>query len=192
MRSKHLPALALFCFSCWFVAASVHAEQVKIELKTDKTHYTVGENIRFEITYKNVSASPLFLLTESESYPVDALIIRRTNDRRRPEKIRFGLPSIAWDAVAEDVVKVRPQAQISRRLTAEIRSVLPRDYKDKRRGLFLIFPASAALLPGPGKYEIKAYFHSSPEHSVSAYLSKSSKLWRGDVMSRPVVIDIAQ
>jgi hypothetical protein len=191
MRARRVLALALFSLSS-AVVADGSTEQVQIALRADKTSYKIGESIGFEITYKNVSPNPIALLTESETYPVDAFIITRISDHRRPEKIRFGVPSIAWDALADDVVKVRPQAKVSRRLTAEIRSILPSDYKDKRRGVFLIFPASAALLPGFGKYEIKAHFHSSLDHPVNSYLPQNSKLWRGDVLSAPVVIDIRE
>jgi hypothetical protein len=69
--------------------------------------------------------------------------------------------------------------------------VLPKDYGDQRRGLFLILPASAIRLPSGGKYEVRARFHSSADHPVNAYLIPMKKLWTGDVVSAPVFIQIS-
>jgi len=183
--------LVLFSF-IWLLPAYGVSEEVKLTLRCARNHYKVGDTIRFQIIYTNVSPYPLWLLPQSESYPVDLFRISKVGDAHQPEKFRFGDQSVAWDARARDVVKLQPQAETVRHVSAAIRSMLPPDYGDSRRGIFLVLPGSAVLLLGSGKYEIQAAFHSSPDHPVSQYLPRGAQLWRGDVVSKPITIDISE
>jgi hypothetical protein len=191
MRTRISTLILLSGFVC-LAAAETCAEEVKLTLRCDRDHYRVGDTIKFKIVYKNVSDRSIWLLPQTETYPVDVFTIVKVGDSRRSEKLRFGEQSVAWDARARDVVKLQPRSQLSRFIIADIRPRLPSDYEDQRTGIFLILPASAVRLPGAGKYEIRAIFHSSPNHPVNQYLPRGAQLWRGDATSEPITIEISK
>ena len=172
--------------------ANTMATEIALRLHTDRQQYRIGDRITFTIVFKNVSTRPLWLLPQSETCGVDALLVKPVKGHGAVEKIRFGLPSFAWDELSREVVKLEPQQRVARHLVAEIESRLPPDYGDQRRGLYLIVPASALRLPQFVPYEVRAVFHSSANHPVNAYLPPTKKLWTGDVLSEPVIIDIAE
>jgi hypothetical protein len=192
MRATHTTRLAIFLGFLQLGSAQVAPEGVSVTIRCDKDHYKVGETIKFNIVYKNISNAPIWLLAQTESYPVDVLSIKKVGDSRRPEKIRLGEQSVVWDALAQKVVRLKPSAEIPRLLEANVLSKLPSIYDDRSTGMFLVLPASAVRLPGAGKYEIRAMFHSSPNHPVNRYLPRGAQLWRGDVTSEPIAIAISK
>lgn len=177
---------------CSLGLVTTTAANIAISLHADRHRYKIGDIINLMIVYKNLSSHPVWLPPQIETSAVDAFAVKPISSKRTVEKIRFGLPSIAWDELSHEVVRLNPQAHIYRRVIAEVRSTLPKDYDDPRKGLFLILPASAVRLPGAGKYEVQAIFHSSADHPVNAYLPAEKKLWVGDVRSDPIVIEIRQ
>jgi hypothetical protein len=191
MMATGIARVICFVFPC-VVVARANAEELQLTLRSDKNYYTVGEKIKFEVVYTNRSSHPIWLLPQTESYPVDALSIKKVGDRRRPEKLRLGEQSVAWEGLAEQAVRVKPGAKIQRLLEAELRSDLPSTYAERNGGIFLVFPGSAVRLRGAGDYEVRAVFHSSPNHPVNRYLPTGAHLWRGDVMSNPISIRISQ
>jgi len=176
---------------CVYLCINTYAADVRVSLKTPKLVYRMGDDIDFRVSYENVSGRPLLLLPQAESYPVDVFSIRKIKGVRKAEVIRLGEQAVDFEGLSGKVVSLQPRDFVSRSIKAEIRSSLPAFYGDNRAGLFLVFPASAVRLPGFGTYEIRANFHASPNHPVNAYL-KGRALWRGDVKSGSVILEISE
>jgi hypothetical protein len=191
MKLARLLGFICFILSHIFVPAPANAADVRLLLKTGKGTYRLGDHIDFHIDYQNVSNRSLVLLPQTDSYPVDAISIRKVKDFRQPEVIRLAEQSIDFEGLSKNVVVLQSHDSVGRSIKAEVGSSLPTFYADYRRGLFLIFSASAIRLPGFGKYEVRARFHSSPDHPVNAYLGRQV-LWRGDVESEPIIIEISK
>jgi hypothetical protein len=192
MKGTCIGRVTLCLVFSYVAVARANAEELQLTLRSDRDHYRVGEDIKFKIIYKNTSNHPIWLLPQTESYPVDALSIKKFGDSRRPQKIRLGEQSVAWDGLAEQAVRVKPGAEIQRLLQAEVRSNLPSIYEETSEGIFLVLPGSAVRLLGTGDYEVRAVFHSSPNHPVNRYLPSGAHLWRGDVTSNPISITISE
>ena len=185
-------ALKLVCWAYAF-ATTCHASDIEVSIKSDKSRYRAGDNISLTITYINKSENVRTILPQTESYPVDALTIEKTDNKKSVEKLRPGeVPLVAWEERARKAVTLKPGQKTTRKLVGEVRKQLPIWFEDSRVGLFVIFPASAVSLPANGQYMIRAVFHSSPDHPVNQYLPSHSKLWRGDATSDPISITIGE
>lgn len=166
-------------------------ETVTLMLRTDKLSYRVGDTVHFKLDYKNVSNTHIWLLTEIEIHLVDIFVVQDMQSRRKAERILLpGETDIAWDAVASQVVQLKPRERTSRVIKAKIETTLPSFFEHPGTGLFLVLPASALQLSVTGEYLIRARFHSPLNHPVDSFLPKHVKLWHGDVFSNAVVIVI--
>lgn len=181
--------LGLFAFAVTFALAAdkMSAAQLSLQLEFQKTTFRIGEKMRFRIVYMNTSSHLLRILPNGDAFPVDAVTINSPKTKPRPEKIRLGSDSTDFRALSKDAVTLKPRASVTRNFDVDVTQQLPDYYRDSRRGLFLVFDASAIRLPGAGQYHIVGRFHSSQQHPINQYL-KGQKLWNGDVESPPVVV----
>jgi hypothetical protein len=192
--NKTLKAIACLGFLVSSTELLLATGGVQVNLKTDKSRYRIGEKITFKLDYINISMHSLWLLPQTQTYVAGMFQIEKLGSQGPIEKIRGSneIPSVALDGLAKEAVNVKPQGHLGRSLTAELSPTLPEWYGDSRKGIFLVFPGSALLLPGPGRYSVRAQLHSSADHPVNMYLPHSAKLWSGDVISDPLVIYIEQ
>jgi hypothetical protein len=190
--NRNLIGITWLCILSCSPASLSATKDLELTLRSDKPRYKLGDKISFYVNYTNRSKTSLWLLPETQAYLIDVLTVEKLNSKSSVEKIRGSndAPSVALDGLAEEAAKIMPQGHLSRTLTAELRPTLPEWYGDQRKGIFLVLSGSALLLPGPGRYSIRAQLHSSPDHPVNRYLPHGAKLWRGDVISDPIVITI--
>jgi hypothetical protein len=176
------------------IAAGLGASQgVKMTLQIDKKRYRVGENIKFHITYKNISHRAIWFLPHDEVFPARVFEIKNMRTNKVGAQIHSAAEaSIVFEGYAEEVVRLQPGAQTTRTLDADIQSKLPNFYDDRQIGLFLVFPGSSIRLDGSGQYQVRARFKLSPDHPVHAFLPRSKKLWHGEIESNAVVVQISQ
>ncbi len=175
------------------LAAKASAQKVMLNLRTNRTHYAIGDSIRFHLSYKNASDRAIWLLPHTEIYPANVFEVKNVRTKKKGEWIRVpGEDSIAWEGYAEEVVRLQPGALVTRTLVAEIHSKLPNFFEDLRTGIFLVFPGSAIRLDSGGQYQVRARFRVSPNHPVHAFLPAGRQIWHGETESNPVVIQIQQ
>ena len=186
----------LFCVSafCLFFAtqhSNATETTIACRLEIDKRSFRLGDTIHFKLDYKNVGSRPLWLVTENETHLADVFVIRDLANDRKVERIFLpGETDIAWDVVAEQAIRLKPNETVSRVITARIEWQLPPFFGRNTKGVFMVFSGSALELPGIGNYAIQARFNSSPNSPVTAFLPKHVKLWYGRVLSNVVPITI--
>ena len=186
MNSPLLRKVASLIFLYLASEPVAFAADLELSIHFSKRTYKVGDGMEFQIEFRNTSDVPIKVIPEIDFFSSDLLSIRKTGGRAKVEYLRPDYERVMdLSALSEYVVLLNPKDSLTRNYTVKVSSSLPKDYKDKSIGLFLVFPDSAIKLTGFGKYEARADYDSNDNMPGDP----SIKLWRGKVLSRPVMLD---
>jgi hypothetical protein len=180
-------ALIIFCKSL-----SPASSQVVVELSTAKRVYTIGDEIRMNLRYTNRGRETITLLPELAPHPAEWFAFVKIGGGPTARLFNdFEAPWVDFEQLSKRCVVLRPGRSVVRTICARLASSLPTYFQRRQRGLFLIFPGTAALeLPGPGGYAVTATYRSPRDNPVKQYLPKRLPLWEGTATSNSVRLKV--
>lgn len=181
----------LRCLLCWFLGpASLLGSDLQLQISFPKQLYNLGEQIEFDITFRNGSAEPIRVLPEIRLFSSELISIRKHSSAAEREHLRPHIErNLDLNALLQYVVLLNPNDSLTRHYIAKLVSALPPEYDDNKKGLYLLFPTAAIKLDNFAKYDVCAKYDSRVDQPVGDTPIENPKLWRGDVRSPVITLE---
>jgi hypothetical protein len=186
-----LPRQTLYCLLCWFLGPlSLFGSDLQLQISSPKRLYKFGEQIEFDITFRNISTEPIRVLPEIWLFSTELLSVRKHSGVAKLEHLRPHIErNLDLNTLARYVVLLNPNDSLTRHYVAKLVSSLPPEYEDNRKGLYLLFPTAAIKLGDFRRYDVGAEYDSMVDQPVGDTPIEDPKLWRGKVHSPPITLE---
>src|SRR5207249_9668949 len=128
--------------------------------------YTIGDEWRALLTYRNISNHPIRFVPYLPIYPASRFHITRVANGAHPEFILPGeVGSMDFEGVARSAELLPPGGHVDVVIRAQVSARLPKFYGNQKRNLYLVFSGHALRLPGFGAYKVETILD-SPANSA--------------------------
>jgi hypothetical protein len=169
---------------------SLFASDLQLQISFPKRLFRLGEQIEFDITFRNVSGEPIRVLPEIWLFSTQMISVRKHPEDVERERIRPNIErNVDLSALGPYVVLLNPKDALIRHYVAKLVSSLPSEYENTGSGLYLLFSTAAIKLDGFGRYHISAEYDSMVDQPTGSFPIDNPRLWWGKVHSPPVVVE---
>ncbi len=162
---------------------------LEVSVRFDKSVYRVGDQLKCSILFTNISSRPIRFLPIDVFVDAAELRFRSGNQPWVEHIVERGERYYDFEALSRKVTVLQPKETFTRQITATVLDLLPPDYREPRRGLFLEYGLSALRLPGFGRYTVVKRFEEHSNDFVTRYLPPGPPFWEGVVTSSPIEVD---
>lgn len=169
----------------------VEVRDLELVLRSDKTVYRVGEEIVFDLEFRDCGNREIRLFPDPEQYDERMFTATSIDGGGRVERLELGEFSTDYRMWARDVVTLPPGKKHTRKIHARLLTELPRDWADPTKGAYLVLDGGTALkLPGFGDYTLSTTYRFGAAHPVVEFIQQRSRLWFGDIDSNSITISL--
>lgn len=179
--------------SFFLAAVTSHAGDVSIRLdaRPDREIFKQGDRLSITVIFDNTSVQTVRILPKTVVYPAAAFQAKKATNGQRGRLLTYADVDIDAEQWMKEVIILKPRTKYSYTIPVEVAKRLPKEYRDRSDGLYLVFPLSAIQLPGFGEYSITMKYD-SVDHPIGRLVTGSPKLLQEAVSTTPLVLSFAK
>lgn len=201
-RHRVSKMISMLCVLATSISRAHSGTELKLQLRTSKSTYRLGEQIVFEYRFTNSRSNTITFFPDPELYYPEAVTLRprdRAGTVTEIDLVERSMDARTW---SKDAVVLKAGESYVRKISCDFRRELPREWLKYLRGdvsasdpnrPYLVFAGASALrLAGFGEYTAIGNYKFQRNHSVVEFIARPFPTWFGTVQSEPVSVRLDQ